>query len=128
MPIVTFAREGITIDVPTGTSLREAAERCGVRLYTGLFRVINCYGHGLCGECRVVVMDGAENLTHPTEREKTFTRPSRERHLGKCGIYETEGERLPCQADISGPVTVWTRLRAGRPPADRDPARRARKV
>ncbi len=121
MPIVTFAREHITIDVPSGTTVREAAKQCGIELYSHVFKVINCYGFGLCGECRVIVTDGAERLSTPSAKEFGWLRPRKERHLGPRGIYTSEGERLPCQAQVLGPVTVWTRPRDGRPPKADDP-------
>ncbi len=115
MHTVTFAREGIRIDVADGETVREAAKRCGVRLYSGIFRLINCHGLGRCGECRVKVTDGLENLTQPTELERSFKRPSSSRDRGTFGIYEDDGERLPCQSRVRGDVTVWTRLRDGAP-------------
>lgn len=116
MPTVRFAREGITIEVSAGTTVRQAARRCGVGLYSHLFKLINCFGFGYCGECRVTVLEGAENLTVPTDKERAFKRPSKERHRGTFGIYESEGERLPCQAEVLGDVTVWTRPREGKAP------------
>ena len=116
MHTVRFVREGVTIEVEPGTSIRQAAKRCGMQLYSHVFRLINCYGFGLCGECRVIVVDGMDNLSPVTEREKTFKRPSRSRHKGTFGVYVDEGERLACQARVYGDVTVWTRPRSGRPP------------
>ena len=116
MPTVTFARERITIEVPAGTPIRDAAKRCNINLYSHVFRLIQCYGFGLCGECRVIVTDGVGNLSPVTENETKFKRPSQSRHKGTFGIYVDDGERLPCQARVHGPVTVWTRPRDGGPP------------
>ncbi|MBT9555293.1 MAG: (2Fe-2S)-binding protein [Myxococcales bacterium] len=115
MPIVTFERERVTVEVAAGTTLREAARRCGVSLYSHVFKLINCYGNGLCGECRVIVTEGHDHLTTPTDEERSFKRPSASRHHGAFGIYESEGERLPCQAVVTGDVAVWTRPRDGGP-------------
>lgn len=115
MPTVSFAREGIRVDVEHGQTIREAAQRADIRLYTGIFRLINCFGFGMCGECRVLVTDGMDRLGGVTEGERTFKRPRQDRSLGTFGIYETRGERLPCQAKVLGDVTVWTRPRDGTP-------------
>ncbi len=68
MPVVSFAREGISIEVPKGTTLRQAARRCGINLYSHVFRLINCWGTGRCGECRVIVTEGWENLSGVTDK------------------------------------------------------------
>ena len=117
MHIVKFAREGITVEVPHGTTLRKAAARCNIRLYSHVFRFLNCQGFGRCGECRVIVMEGTDSLSQASEHERSFKRPSSSRDRGTFGIYEEDGERLPCQAYVLGNVTVWTRPRDGGPPA-----------
>ena len=60
----------------------------------GLPLASSCRGVGICDSCQVVVVDGAENLTAPTEQET---------HASLRG-----GERLACQAYIVGQVTVTT--------------------
>ncbi len=60
-----------------------------------------------------MVLDGTEQLSPVTEKERGFKRPSKESHKGTFGVYEEDGERLPCQAEVYGPVTVWTRPRDG---------------
>lgn len=116
MPVVKFEREKVTVEVPTGTTLREAASRCGVSLYSHVFKLINCYGHGLCGECRVIVTRGREHLSPVTDAERSFKRPSASRARGAYGIDEAAGERLPCQTTVRGDVAVWTRPRDGGAP------------
>ena len=111
MAKVHFLREGISVEVPPNTTIRQAASKVRILLYTGVFRFINCHGLGFCGECRVRVVKGWENLSLPTAQEKQFKRPSKERHKGVRGIYEDEFERLPCQARVQGEVEVLTRLR-----------------
>ena len=50
----------------------------------------SCGGIGICGRCRVEVLQGSENLTPPTRFEK-----------------ESE-QRLACQAVVRGDCTVTT--------------------
>ena len=49
---VTFLPEQNEVEVEAGTTLLEAAEQAGIRLNT------QCGGEGLCGECRLQVVDG----------------------------------------------------------------------
>lgn len=116
MPEVHFARQGIKVQVPMGTSIREAAKRIKLPLEAGVFRLINCYGHGVCGECCVIVMEGAENLTPVTEGEETYKRPRNLRQQTGFGLVQEDGERLACQARVLGDVKVWTHRRKGLPP------------
>jgi len=57
----------------------------------------SCGGTGICGRCRVTILDGQSALSAPTwiEQNGDFT------PLGP-------DERLACQATPSGPVSVTT--------------------
>lgn len=121
MHTVHFEREKIQIRVEDGATLRDAAGRCGVRLYSSVFRFLNCFGFGRCGECRVIVTEGGECLSPITELERAFARPRQSRHKGKFGIYAEDGERLPCQARVGGDVSVWSRPRDGGPDGAKRP-------
>ncbi len=110
MPTVSFVREGIRIEVGPGTTLRKAASHAGVRLYVGVFRLLNCHGRGRCGKCRLRVDEGGDNLSKVTAKERSLGRPRCGRHRGNHGIDESGHERLACQARVWGDVRVWTRL------------------
>ncbi|HUN66553.1 MAG TPA: 2Fe-2S iron-sulfur cluster-binding protein [Bacteroidota bacterium] len=58
MPVLTFPGEGKTIEVPEGTNLRKALLNNGISPYHGKDKVLNCLGNGLCGTCRVEIVDG----------------------------------------------------------------------
>jgi len=49
---VTFLPDGISVDVPEGTTIAEAAGKAGVHINN------LCGGQGVCGECRVTVQKG----------------------------------------------------------------------
>ena len=55
-----------------------------------------CGGHCSCGSCRIVIIEGAENLSRPQGREEMVLGPGRIKN----------GERLGCQARILGPVRI----------------------
>lgn len=55
MPVVSFRSHDVTIDVPAGSSLLDAARRARVRLEAP------CNGGGTCGKCKVRLDDDARD-------------------------------------------------------------------
>jgi len=73
------------VDLPDGSSIKEACEECGVPF---------ACEEGVCGTCVIEVEQGMENLSEFTQEEEDF--------LGEIGC-----ERLACQCRIkSGNVKV----------------------
>lgn len=103
MPKVTITNEKKEIEVPAGANLREALRREGVEVYRGMTRYVNCFGHGTCGECRVLVSKGMENLSG----KSLFERMTLFRMLSTIG-HENE-MRLSCQCAVNGDVSVEVR-------------------
>ncbi|MBI1803030.1 MAG: (2Fe-2S)-binding protein [Ignavibacteriae bacterium] len=58
MPVITLINEGQTIEITEGTNLRKALLKKGISPYVGKDKILNCLGNGLCGTCRVEVVDG----------------------------------------------------------------------
>lgn len=69
-----------------------------VLLDAGLPVASSCRGDGICAKCRVEVIDGRQNLSPENDRERFL----RERH------DIPRAERVSCQAEIHGDVTVDT--------------------
>lgn len=64
----------------------------------GLPVASSCHGDGVCGKCRVTVLEGEQNLTPPTDLEEGL----KERfHLKKT-------ERISCQCQVLGDIKVTT--------------------
>src|SRR5262249_9661636 len=63
MPKGVFVNEKKEIEVPEGANLRDEARKAGIEVYSGINRYLNCFGHGTCGTCRVLVKKGMENLS-----------------------------------------------------------------
>jgi ferredoxin len=103
MPKVSVANEKKEIEVPVGANLREALRKEGIDVYAGLARYLNCFGHGSCGTCRVLVKKGMENLSDKGFLEK-FTL---KRMMATIG-HEDE-MRLSCQCTVKGDCTVEVR-------------------
>jgi ferredoxin len=103
MPKVTVVNEKKEIEVPAGSNLREELRKGGVEVYQGLSRYLNCFGHGTCGTCRVLVKKGMEHLS-PKGRMERFTLW---RMLSAIG--HEDQMRLSCQVQVNGDCTVETK-------------------
>jgi ferredoxin len=103
MPKVVFVNEKKEIEVPAEANLRQEARKAGVQVYQGLSRWLNCFGHGSCGTCRVLVKKGMENLS-PKGRMERFT-------LGRmlASIGHEDEMRLSCQVQVNGDCTIETK-------------------
>ncbi len=84
---VTFAPEGRSVFVMTGTSLIEAAGRAGIVLNTP------CGGRGTCGNCRVEI---TLNAPAPSDADR--------QHLSEDEIES--GMRLACQVRVTEEMRV----------------------
>jgi len=102
MPKIHFTREKKVVECPSGSNLRQVAMENGIQLYPGMKKYLNCHGFGHCGECRVHVVKGMENLGPKTLKEKFRIAVS----WFKFG-HEQE-VRLACQSTVEGDVEVLT--------------------
>ncbi len=102
MPKVNFTREKKVVECAEGEKLRDVAIKHGIELYPGMKKYFNCRGLGQCGECRVHVKSGQENLGPKTLLEKFRIAVS----WFKIG-HEDE-VRLSCQAKVNGDCDVQT--------------------
>ena len=98
MPKVTFQNEGITIEAPSGTSIKEVADGAGVNLFEGFWGSYHCSGRGLClgSGCRIWVLEQAPNAISP----RTIWEKIRPTQKGSI--------RLACQAEVRGDVAIRT--------------------
>jgi ferredoxin len=102
MPKIRFSREKKEVECARGDNLRLVAIANGIQLYPGIKRVLNCRGKALCGDCRVHVLKGMENLSPVGWREKFRVALS----YFKFG-HEHE-VRLACQTRVEGDVEILT--------------------
>lgn len=86
MATLTFDHSGEEVTLDDNSPIAEACEQEGVPF---------ACTEGVCGTCVIVVKEGKENLSSPTQEEEDF--------LGDC----TGDERLACQCRIkSGRVKI----------------------
>jgi len=103
MPKVTIANEKKEIEVPDGANLRAELRKAGVQVYSGLSKWLNCFGHGSCGTCRILVKKGIENLS-PKGKMERFTLWRMISAIGR-----EDEMRLSCQATVHGDITIETK-------------------
>lgn len=103
MAVITLVNEGKTIEVPEGTNLRKALLKNGVSPYVGKDKILNCRGFGLCGTCRVEIVDG-KGVPAMTDREEAAL-------VGFIPFYARKipkDVRLSCRINLNGDITVKT--------------------
>ena len=103
MPQVKFINENKTVEVPSGSNLREQALKAGIDVYRWRHKFLNCHGHGTCASCRMLIKKGMENTSPATKWEKF--------RLGVSMVsigFENE-MRLSCQTQVNGDIEVETR-------------------
>ncbi len=96
MPIVEFLNAGEKVNCGQYANLRKVALLHNVDLYKGLHETTNCRGLGLCATCVCEIVEGIDNLSPRTRREKL-------RLKGKPDNY-----RLSCQSQVMGDVVCIT--------------------
>lgn len=90
MPAIRFIKARPEISVENGSNMMASLLGAGIPVAS------SCRGDGVCGKCRIVVADGAKNISPETDLEAGL----RLRH----GI--PSNERLSCQTKILGDVTI----------------------
>jgi len=104
---VTYG-DGTTVSATAGTSLLDVSRAAGIP------HMSVCGGRARCSTCRTLVTDGGENLTEPTDAERTLlTRLNADHSI-----------RLACQARLRGDVSIRPIIQpqaAGAVPRGTDP-------
>lgn len=89
-------REDKTVECKSGGNLRKLALLSGIRIYPGIFQLLNCRGFGMCGTCKVEI--------EPTEGAQPKPWKLREKMRGFC----KGNERLSCQVKVVSDINVKT--------------------
>lgn len=98
MPTVEFLDAGKKVACGQYANLRKVALLHDVEVYKGVAQATNCRGNGLCGECVMEVVEGAENLSPKNIRERNNLQLR-----GKPANY-----RLSCQCQVMGDIACVT--------------------
>lgn len=103
MPLVTLVNEGRTLEIREGTNLRKALLKNGVNPYVGKDKILNCRGLGLCGTCRVEIVDG-KGLPPMSDGEEAAL-------VGLVPFYASKvppNVRLSCRLTVNGDIGLKT--------------------
>ncbi len=103
MPVIALVNEGKTIEVPEGANLRKTLLKNGISPYAGIDRLLNCFGNGLCGTCRVEVVDGkgAPPMSALEESSLVGLAPFYGRAVPK-------NTRLSCRIEVTKDMSIKT--------------------
>jgi ferredoxin len=102
MAVVTFHNEHRSIEVDSGTNLRQLMRKVGVTPYSGLDILTNCRGHNFCGTCAVTI-DGNKGASPRGQDEEATIRGN----LLVAKVVEKDA-RLACQTTVTGDMVVRT--------------------
>lgn len=92
MPRIRFAKNFPELQVADGAVLMD------VLLAAGLPVASSCHGDGICGKCRIRILEGAENLSKIEELERML----RDR------LKVPSEYRISCQTKIHGDILIDT--------------------
>ena len=101
MPVITLVNEGRTLEVPEGTNLRKALLNAGISPYVGKDNLFNCRGWGLCGTCRVEIVDG-KGVPPRNDREEAPL-------IGLVPFYARKispNVRLSCRIEVKNDIAI----------------------
>ena len=103
MPVITLVNEEKTLEAPEGTNLRKLLLANKISIYKGKDKLLNCMGNGLCGTCRVEVVDGkgAPAMTPLEESALLGLAPFYARSVPK-------NTRLACRMNITKDMSIKT--------------------
>jgi ferredoxin len=67
---IHFEVQNRTIQVESGTNLREAAINNKISIYPNIRKLLNCRGRGLCTSCKVKIVSGKVEPRNEVEQDK----------------------------------------------------------
>ncbi len=103
MSVLTLVNENKTVEVPIGANLRQTLRFNKISPYKGIAKFINCRGEGLCGTCRVEIVDGKGVSSRKEDEESVL--------ISSLPFYARKIEkniRLSCQVSVTGDATIKT--------------------
>lgn len=103
MPVLTLVNEGKSFEIAEGANLRKALLNNGISPYVGKDRFLNCLGNGLCGSCRVEVVDGKGAPSMSPNEEEAL--------IGMAPFYARKipkNVRLACRIEVKQDMTIKT--------------------
>ena len=94
---VEFIKQNRIIKAEPGETIREAAIRNKLSIYSHIFKVINCRGRGLCHTCAIKIVSGDADPRNEVENEQLAKKLKKNPEL-----------RLACQVKVSNNISIET--------------------
>ena len=92
MPTVRFVPLGLEKEIRTGATILAAANQVNIAIGQ------SCNGDGICGWCKVAIVEGKDHVAPPTPLERRLMENKE----------FLPGERAACLARVKGDITVTT--------------------
>jgi ferredoxin len=93
---IHFEEQNRTIQVESGSNLREAAINNKISIYPHIRKILNCRGRGLCTSCQVKIVSGKVEPRNEVEQDK---------------LKNADSEvRLACQITVEDNLVVKSHL------------------
>lgn len=90
MPVISFIEGRKSLTVPEGANLMSALLDAGIPVAS------SCNADGVCAKCKIVVLEGRENLSAENKVE-TFLKEK---------FSFDSGLRISCQTQVNGDITI----------------------
>ena len=96
---IQFVKQKRTIKAEEGETVREAAIRNKLSIYSHIFKILNCRGRGLCRSCVMEVVSGNTESRNEIEDQQL---------AGK--LEKNPNLRLGCQVKVSDNLVIKTHI------------------
>ena len=96
---IQFVKQKRTIKAEEGETIREAAIRNKLSIYSHIFKILNCRGRGLCHSCVMEVVSGDVEPRNEIEDEQLAKKLKKNPNL-----------RLACQVKVSDSLVIRTHV------------------
>ena len=96
---IQFVKQKRTIQAAEGETIREAAIRNKLSIYSHIFKILNCRGRGLCRSCVMEVISGNTEPRNEIEDQQLAEKLRKNPKL-----------RLACQVKVSDNLVIKTHV------------------
>ena len=96
---IQFVKQKRTIEAEEGETVREAAIRNKLSVYSHIFKILNCRGRGLCHSCVIEVVLGNTEPRNEIEDRQLASKLEKNPDL-----------RLACQVKVSDNLIIKTHV------------------
>jgi 2Fe-2S ferredoxin len=92
MPTISFSKPRPSLEVPLGANLMKALIEANIPVAS------SCLGDGICGKCRIIVLEGTTSLSPESQQE----------HFLREKFHISGNMRISCQTQVLGDITIDT--------------------